>query len=337
MTIDRLFSIVHAVTYRCNSRCIMCNSWKKEVDKEEIQSIDYINNFPDYLKVVGITGGEPFLKKNISDIILAIHDACPKAQIIISTNGFLTDTIIQQTEIIMKKYSRIGLRISIDDLDSKHDEIRNIPNAFKMAITTLRELKNIGVKNLGVGHIIMDCNPESSQRVYNLCRTMKIEMADALLQNSDFFYQKIDNKIQNLENARNQLNWLISTELKRFNLKAWGHAFFYYGAWKFLKYGEIILPDSSCKNSVFIDPSGNIFPSERHNFILGNVIESTLESIMKSDYVKEILFKVVNDRQNTAWLIDTVRKGFKVNAWNILYWVITNKITVHFSKQTILK
>lgn len=49
---------VLALTYRCNSRCVMCNIWKAE----EIPEVEpkYLANLPASLKNACLSGGEPF-------------------------------------------------------------------------------------------------------------------------------------------------------------------------------------------------------------------------------------------------------------------------------------
>ncbi len=56
------------VTYRCQMRCKMCNIWQFPTDEsKEIspKDIEKISN----LKFINITGGEPFQRKDIEDIV----------------------------------------------------------------------------------------------------------------------------------------------------------------------------------------------------------------------------------------------------------------------------
>ena len=76
---------VVAVTYRCNSRCIMCNIWQIK-NFPEINYEEYLK-LPSSLRDINISGGEPFLREDLVDIVRVIKRACPKAKITISTNG----------------------------------------------------------------------------------------------------------------------------------------------------------------------------------------------------------------------------------------------------------
>ena len=75
---------VVAVTYRCNSRCIMCNIGKIK-DYPEL-SVGAYKKLPSSLKDINISGGEPFLRHDLPQIIKVVKKQCPKAHIILSTS-----------------------------------------------------------------------------------------------------------------------------------------------------------------------------------------------------------------------------------------------------------
>ncbi len=85
---------VLAITYKCNSRCIMCSIWKSKPE-QELTAKDYLR-LPATLKDVNLSGGEPFLRNDIVEIIQNINRKCNKPKIVISTHGFLNDLIIKK-------------------------------------------------------------------------------------------------------------------------------------------------------------------------------------------------------------------------------------------------
>ncbi|MGQ9611072.1 MAG: radical SAM protein [bacterium] len=56
-----------AITYRCNLRCSMCNIWQQNTTSE--LSAEEYKKFPSSIGLVNITGGEPFLRRDIDKII----------------------------------------------------------------------------------------------------------------------------------------------------------------------------------------------------------------------------------------------------------------------------
>jgi len=62
----RFASII--VTYRCNAKCVMCHTWKYPSRPEEEFKPELLEKLP-FIDTINITGGEPFLRKDIYDII----------------------------------------------------------------------------------------------------------------------------------------------------------------------------------------------------------------------------------------------------------------------------
>ena len=80
------------VTYRCNARCSMCNRYKAPSRPEEEISIQTIKKLPK-MYFTNITGGEPFIRTDLKEIVRELYKKSDR--IVISTNGFFTDRIIE--------------------------------------------------------------------------------------------------------------------------------------------------------------------------------------------------------------------------------------------------
>lgn len=147
------FSLVISVCYRCNSRCQTCNVWKKNAEELSIEEWDRIfasiGRAPYYLT---FTGGEPFLRRDLVDIIAAAYDRCQPAVITLPTNGLLDELIPAKVEEILKRTrgSKLGVNLSLDGLGEQHDAIRGVPGNYERAIRTYRALKAINHPNLTV-------------------------------------------------------------------------------------------------------------------------------------------------------------------------------------------
>jgi molybdenum cofactor biosynthesis enzyme MoaA len=66
---DKPFDLEFAVTYRCNLRCVQCDIWRydqenpnKAMEEMDIGEIGRIFSSYGGFRIVGITGGEPFLR-----------------------------------------------------------------------------------------------------------------------------------------------------------------------------------------------------------------------------------------------------------------------------------
>ena len=136
-------------TYSCNSRCLTCNVWRervKELSLEEWKKIfKKIGPTPYWLT---ISGGEPFLRKNLAELAKAAHQYLRPAVINIPTNGLLYQIIPQEVEKILKRCpdSEIVINFSLDGIGKDHDRIRNIPGNFEKLLKSYQSVKKLKKK-----------------------------------------------------------------------------------------------------------------------------------------------------------------------------------------------
>jgi len=305
---------VIAITYKCNSRCIMCNIWKIREHFGEVSPQDFLN-LPEDLKDINITGGEPFLRSDLKEIIRIIKNRCPKANLIISSNGFATDLIVSQMRELLKIMPNIGVAISIDGMGEAHNKIRGIENGFEKATQTMRQLKQLGVKNLKIGFTIGEYNAKELFEVYNLAQKMETELSLTVVHSSDNYFGK-DNEIKNKELIVEALNWLIKKELSSWNYKNWGRAYFAYGAREFVKTGKRVLPDYSGVLSIFVNPQGVIYPCDVSTVEMGN-----LKNI---DNIDKLKCDGVNGCEK-SWMVCTARQSIKKHFIKVIIWIIMHK------------
>lgn len=116
------------VTDHCNSHCTMCNQWlQKGTPKEEMLTPeDYKRIFSDpYLSDIDsiiISGGEPTLREDLFEIIVALHEALPKAEIGISTNGLLPDRFRDLIDKLEQTDIKFNVGVSLESYDRNIDE-----------------------------------------------------------------------------------------------------------------------------------------------------------------------------------------------------------------------
>ena len=142
-------ALIFFVTARCNLRCSHCFYWQKlntvsdlELSIEEIRKI--ARSFEQPLSL-SLTGGEPFLRKDLTEIIKAFHEGCKTREVGIATNGTLEKPAVEAVDAILNEgmLSSLSVQVSVDGLESTHDAIRGVKGSFKRAISTLRELEKL--------------------------------------------------------------------------------------------------------------------------------------------------------------------------------------------------
>jgi MoaA/NifB/PqqE/SkfB family radical SAM enzyme len=176
--------LTYLVTFRCNMRCIMCDSWRKNDSNEltvaEIRSI--FRQLPK-LDLVRLSGGEPFLRRDLLDIANAAQSLLNPIGLHITTNGVLTDRIVDFCEQ-RHKDTRLYLLVSLDGIGETHNAIRGRSNVWERAVHTIETLaprqKQLRL-HLGVNQTIVS---EDSLKEYG---RLKIFLKPLGLQNSVVF------------------------------------------------------------------------------------------------------------------------------------------------------
>lgn len=304
------------ITYRCNARCQMCNTWKYPTEKEKEIKAEYLEKLPE-MRFTNITGGEPMLREDIDDILKVIRKKSKR--IVISTNGFFTEKIID----LAKKNKDIGIRISIEGLTKANDELRGIKGGFDRGLRTLIELKHMGMKDIGFGVTVSDKNAKDLLALYKLACAMKVEFATATVHNS-YYFHKMDNEIVDKEMVAGEFRKLVKEFLKTKTVKNWYRAYFNYGIINYIYGRKRLLPCEAGTELFYMDPLGEIRPCNGMNETMGNIREKTFEEIWNSEEAKRIREKVARCQRN-CWMIGSASPAMKKYFWDPTIWIIKNK------------
>lgn len=146
------------ITHRCNFRCKQCDYWRvmrEELSTAQLKSIIFgLRKWlgPFYLS---ICGGEPFIRKDLIDIIRFSSQKGVITEVI--TNGsMLSETLAE--EIVLSGLNKINF--SLDGANHKtHDNLRNFKGAFNKVIESIKTLKSLSQNlNISLNTIIMNEN-----------------------------------------------------------------------------------------------------------------------------------------------------------------------------------
>lgn len=144
------------VTDNCNLRCKHCFYWKEVDNPRNAHSLEEIEiltkSLKERLDLLGITGGEPFIRNDLVDIVRLFVQNNGVKRIHIATNGLLPDLTVRKTkemlEILGKR--RLTMQFSIDGFETKHDEVRGMKGAFAKTCETVKKLMEIHDDRLAV-------------------------------------------------------------------------------------------------------------------------------------------------------------------------------------------
>lgn len=170
------FSFTVSVTYRCNSKCKTCNVWRKKVDEFSFDEFDLtFERIGEQPFMFVMSGGEPFLRKDIVEICQSVYTNCKPAIITICTNGLLCDLIPKKVQEIIESCpdTQVIVNLSMDGIKERHDEIRGVKNNYEKTIKTYKSLRQLQNIELGLNTVISRLNVAEIPEIYEHVLTLK--------------------------------------------------------------------------------------------------------------------------------------------------------------------
>lgn len=131
----------------CNMKCEHCFYWRNlnrrdDLTKEELfdlsQSLGRIEN-------LNLSGGEPFLRKEFSEICRQFIRQNGVRQIYVPSNGYYTERMVQQISETLKasELELFAVELSLDGMQEYHDRFRVAPGSFQRAMQSYDALANL--------------------------------------------------------------------------------------------------------------------------------------------------------------------------------------------------
>lgn len=308
------------VTYRCNARCNMCNRYKKPSQPEEEISLETIKKLPP-MYFTNITGGEPFIRTDLKEIVRELRKKSDR--IVISTNGFFTDRIVE----LCREFPDIGIRISIEGLEETNNQIRGLEDGFNKGCSTLKKLVEMGMKDVGFGMTVQDLNAKDLVALYDLSNEMNMEFATASLHNS-FYFVEAKNIIHDRPMVAKEFERLINELLKSKSPKKWFRAYFNHGLINYIYGQKRLLPCDMAFDTFFIDPYGDVMPCNgtKDKEVMGNLNEcESWEELWQSPKAQAVRSKVRCCDRN-CWMIGSVSPAMHKYIWVPAFWVLRHKL-----------
>lgn len=306
-------------TYRCNFKCHMCNIWQYPTEPRKEITAGHLEKLP-RAGVVNVTGGEPFLRNDLAEILGVLR--AKAGRVVISTNGYLTERIVKTA----REHPWIGVRISVEGLPRANDELRGVKDGFEHAIRTLTELAHIGLKDIGFGITLSDRNAESLIPLYHLAKMMKLEFATAAVHNS-FYFHKFDNKIQRPDALIAALHQLSGELLHSRRPKDWFRAYFNHGLIEYVSGRPRLLPCTMGEDACFIDPYGEVLPCNglEAPISFGNLVRQSWDEIWDGPQAESVRRDCRNCGQN-CWMIGNASEPIKRHKLAVLGWIAGQRI-----------
>jgi MoaA/NifB/PqqE/SkfB family radical SAM enzyme len=298
-----------------------------ELTLDEIQKFTIKNP---YFKWVEITGGEPFLRNDIVEIVKAFHDNCKNLYLLtIPTNSLTNHEMLVKKldQILSLGIPKVSITISLDGNRELHDKIRGVPGNYDKCINLWKNLAELKKKHKNLffvfGYTISKFNEGKFEDVFN---DVKKDLPDITYNNfhlnigqlSDAYYNNLQLSISaDKKIVVNDVRFLLNNRKRRFNaIDMIEHAYLK----KLVEYaetGKSPMKTKSLDASLFMDSYGNVFPSIMWNIKVGNIRDTNydLSPIWNNQEAEKIRKLIKEGKEPDCW---TACEAYQTLAGNIL-------------------
>lgn len=225
-------NFTYSVTHACQSRCKTCNVWKLYREKPELRQkelkldeIEKIFKSMGYTYFFNISGGEPFLRPDLPEIVGLACKYLRPSIIHTPTNGIAPQLIEKKMREILDIIKESGKTIpftikpSFDGIGPKHDEIRGVKGNFEKVLDTLARLKALQKEypnlEVGLGTVVSNFNYKSIEEIAEYAKKLGIDryINEIAEQRSELFTH--DSPITPSPEVYHNLIKYFSNEIKR--------------------------------------------------------------------------------------------------------------------------
>ncbi|MBI2630277.1 glycosyltransferase [Candidatus Pacearchaeota archaeon] len=176
-----LKNLTFFITTRCNSKCKHCFYWRelkkaRDIPLEDIEKV--ISKFQNIYSV-SLSGGEPFIRKDIEKIVRMIVRYTDAKVIDIPTNCLID--ISGKLEKMLEENPETAFSIvcSLDGMREEHDFVRGVPGGFDKTVQMIHKLGEIkkrypNFKALTVNTVITNNNYEKIPELIGFVKTLPV-------------------------------------------------------------------------------------------------------------------------------------------------------------------
>ncbi len=165
---------VLALTRRCNLRCDACRTWSlppgREMTPDEVARL--MRAMPG-LAWLDLTGGEPFLRRDVVQVFEAVLDATPSLAVLhFPTSGWFPERAIVCARLARVRRPDVDLivTVSLDGPPGLHDALRGRRGSYARAVETWRGLSAIPGVEVRAGTTVRPANVGALQDLRDALR-----------------------------------------------------------------------------------------------------------------------------------------------------------------------
>ncbi len=140
----QLGTVIFFVTSRCNARCETCFYWNELNRPGDLtfEQIKRISQTMPQITDIWLSGGEPTLRRDISDIINLFVRENGVRRVIIPTNALIKSRVYEIVDRALSDNEGIDLylNIALDGYGATHDRVRGVPGNWEKTLACIEAL-----------------------------------------------------------------------------------------------------------------------------------------------------------------------------------------------------
>jgi radical SAM protein with 4Fe4S-binding SPASM domain len=288
------------ITNLCNLHCEHCYqddfSTKRDLDWSGLRKIS--DNLLDTIKewdqkaCIHVTGGEPLLRPDLSDLLDHLDQQSVVEELGIITNGLLMDRERMRRLSDFSKLKKI--KISLDGADAEANDAIRSKGVFEKVMQNISLMSQEKRFEILVMFTVMKKNFRNLPSLFKLCQDSGI---DGLIIER-FIPLGKGRGIMNEVLGREDWNEMLGMLFRFFSVEGEHHSALSYQAFQISFTGEeaellgapcVVGVDGLC-----IMPEGNVFPCRRFPVSIGNLLETPLKQIWRQSGLLQELRKKEN-------------------------------------------
>lgn len=308
----------------------MCHHWempfddpasvRREMGLAEIKKLCDEARYLDEVEIVVLTGGEPWLRRDIVDVALYLRGRFPKASLGILTNFWNTEMVRRRLlELRGRGVDRVWLGSSLDGLEKTHDAVRGQPGAFKGLMDTVAMLRaEFPGLDFSFSFTITPRNYRELWDTYRFVDGMGLWFGAQMVVEHEKFEapetfrwtkpqldsveRQIDRVVADLCVKHGALEKLVKGQ-ERESLWLWTRVLYWWYLRKYVRTPERFFGDCLAgQRYAMFDPEGNLFfcPVNKHR-VVGNAVETPFDALWRGK-AAEAERAFVDAKQCHCWL-----------------------------------
>lgn len=284
----RPFKLILALTERCDCRCEACFIWRKPKGHElSVAEIGAALQAAPWVRWLNLTGGEPFLREDLVEVVEAAAKALPRLAVLdFPTTGQRTERILEGVaRIAALGLPRVFVTLSLEGPPALHDRLRGRPGAFENLCRTWAGLREIPGVRTYLGYTLSDANAGHVEEALaavaaRVPATTLDDLHVNVLTHSGHYYDNLAGDLR----PPATVPAAVTEALRRREASAAPQdlleAAYLRGVAEHLRTGRSPVPCRSGSASVFVQANGDVFPCTVYGRRLGNLREASLGAIL---------------------------------------------------------